>query len=86
MEIIRRKILSSRAFQGSTDKGKTQAPQHIPRPTQSKEPDPEPDAEGSDNEGANDDFDVLIDATPATDKVGLKKLEQERARAQMHKA
>ncbi len=41
--------------------------------------DVEPD---SDNSGGDDDeFDQIIDATPVTDRIGLAKLEKERARA-----
>ena len=86
MEGIRRKILSSRAFRETRDVGHKTPPQSIPRPTRPKgESEPELEADGSGDGGDNDDFDLLISATPATDKVGLTKLDEDRARAQLPK-
>jgi len=88
MEIIRRRILSSNMFQDTSDTAPKKSPQSIPRPAQPKEdtePEPEPELEvdGSGDEGDDGDFDLLINATPTTDKVGLQKLGRERARAQL---
>jgi pre-rRNA-processing protein TSR3 len=79
MAMIRQKVLASKAFQTSAGPTERQSPRTIPRPAQQKQPSasPEPESEGSDD---NDDFDQLIEATPMTDKVGLSRLERERAR------
>lgn len=79
MEEIRRKVLASKPFASPADTGQKPAPATIPRP-QHLAPDDavEPD---SDNGSDNDEFDGIIAATPVTDRVGLGKLEKERARA-----
>lgn len=83
MEAIRRKILASKPF---TEKEDTleKKPEVISRPTpHSQNMKPDSDAEpDSDNGSDNDDFDDIIDATPMTDRIGLSKLEKERARVQ----
>ena len=79
MEEIRRKVLASRAFTNpeTSDKKKTE---FIPAPQQNPKPDSEvrPD---SDNGEDDDEFDNIINATPITDRLGLARLEKERARA-----
>ncbi|KAL8404574.1 hypothetical protein RB594_009434 [Gaeumannomyces avenae] len=79
MEEIRRKVLASKPFANPADMGQKPAPATIPRP-QHLAPDDgvEPD---SDNGSDNDEFDGIMAATPLTDRVGLAKLEKERARA-----
>ncbi|KAI0474931.1 DUF367-domain-containing protein [Xylariaceae sp. FL0804] len=94
MEEIRRKVLASRPFANpdeTTDR--KPKPQVIPPPQQQPsrfrvDSDAEPDSDNSqgedddDGDGDGDDaFDNIIDATPVTDRVGLAKLEKERARA-----
>lgn len=84
MEEIRRKVLASKTFtnpESSSDKKK--APATIPRPQNLQvASDVEPDSDnGSDLDGDNDEFDNIIEATPVTDRIGLKKLEKERERA-----
>ncbi|KAK0611606.1 hypothetical protein B0T14DRAFT_530747 [Immersiella caudata] len=89
MEAIRRKILASKPFSAKQetsanpdDNGdQKNAPEAIPRPPPQRfkpDSDAEPD---SDNGSDNDDFDNIIAATPVTDRVGLAKLEKDRARA-----
>ncbi len=82
MEAIRRKILASKPFSNpaaetATDSKKPLA--HIPRPEQKYKPDSDAEPD-SDNGSDNDAFDSIIDATPVTDRIGLAKLEKERAR------
>lgn len=84
MEEIRRKILASKPFQGSTVE-KTEpkiAPETIPRPHQQLKPDSdvEPDSDNGSDAGDDAEFDDIINATPVTDRIGLAKLEKERAR------
>ncbi|KAK3376632.1 hypothetical protein B0T24DRAFT_223785 [Lasiosphaeria ovina] len=95
MEAIRRKILASKPFAkdpGDEADGKKtiKAPEAIPRPApapqyhqqqQQQQFKPDLDAEpDSDNDGIGDDeFDNIINATPVTDRIGLAKLEKERA-------
>ncbi|KAH6677782.1 DUF367 domain-containing protein [Plectosphaerella plurivora] len=78
MEEIRRKVLASKVFANpeSSDKKK---PESIARPEQryKADSDVEPD---SDNGEDDDEFDNIISATPVTDRIGLAKLEKERAR------
>lgn len=82
MEEIRRKVLASKAFKGSTEeKAVEKKPETIPRPYQQQRLKPDSDAEpDSDNGEDDDEFDNIIDATPVTDRIGLVKLEKERAR------
>ena len=76
MEEIRRKVLASKAF--TNTEGDKKRPETIPRPQNVKDDsDVEPD---SDN-GEDDDFDNIINATPVTDRTGLRRLEKERAQA-----
>ena len=83
MEAIRRKILASKPFtntEATGDKTAKKAPETIPRPQPNRfvpDSDAEPD---SDNGSDNDEFDNIIAATPVTDRLGLAKLEKERAR------
>lgn len=87
MEEIRRKVLASKTFSNPQAQDKKQ-PESIPRP-QAKykaDSDVEPDSDNGENDSDgglddNDDFDNIIDATPVTDRIGLAKLEKERARA-----
>ncbi|KAJ9165104.1 Ribosome biogenesis protein TSR3 [Coniochaeta hoffmannii] len=84
MEEIRRKILASKPFQGSTVEKiepKT-APETIPRPHYQFKPDSdvEPDSDNGSDAGDDAEFDDIINATPVTDRIGLNKLEKERAK------
>lgn len=65
-----------------------QKPQVIARPQNQKDlwkvdldaqPDSDNGSDGSDED--NDDFDAIIEATPVTDRVGLRRLDKERERA-----
>jgi pre-rRNA-processing protein TSR3 len=93
MEAIRRKILASKPFSAKKDPvvnpddhgaDQKKAPETIPRPLPQHQQrfTPDSDAEpDSDNGSDNDEFDNIIAATPITDRVGLSKLEKDRARA-----
>ncbi|KAK4218466.1 ribosome biogenesis protein TSR3 [Rhypophila decipiens] len=81
MEAIRRKILASKSFANPPPEEK-KAPETIARPPPHSQFKPDSEAEpDSDNGSDDDEFDNIINATPVTDRLGLKKLEQERARA-----
>ncbi|KAI0016335.1 hypothetical protein F4780DRAFT_759787 [Xylariomycetidae sp. FL0641] len=83
MEEIRRKVLASKTFANPDDGERKPKPQAIPPPQPQKykvDSDIEPDSDNGEDED-DDAFDNIIDATPITDKVGLSKLEKERARA-----
>ncbi|KAL2016884.1 hypothetical protein VTK56DRAFT_2884 [Thermocarpiscus australiensis] len=85
MEAIRRKILASKPFSNpEPDDGtskKKGAVETIPRPPPHHQFKPDLDAEpDSDNGSDNDEFDSIINATPVTDRIGLARLEKERAR------
>jgi pre-rRNA-processing protein TSR3 len=80
MEEIRRKVLAAKPFANPEADGQKKKPETISRPQPEKytvDSDAEPD---SDN-GEDDDFDNIYDAVPVTDRVGLSKLEKERAKA-----
>lgn len=84
MEEIRRKVLASKPLQGSTlekIEPKT-APETIPRPHRQLKPDSdvEPDSDNGSDAGGDAEFDDIINATPVTDRIGLGKLERERAK------
>ncbi|KAM3441356.1 hypothetical protein NHJ13734_002850 [Beauveria thailandica] len=91
MEEIRRKVLASKTFANpqndkEEEEDRKAKPARIAHPQQklaehSVEPDSDND-DGGDEQGASDDeFDNIIDATPVTDRIGLSKLEKERAQA-----
>ncbi|KAI0010690.1 DUF367-domain-containing protein [Xylariaceae sp. FL0662B] len=83
MEEIRRKVLASKPFANPEDADRKPKPQAIPPPQPQRfqvDSDVEPDSDNGDDED-DDAFDNIINATPITDKIGLTKLEKERARA-----
>ncbi|KAK8131094.1 hypothetical protein PG984_007532 [Apiospora sp. TS-2023a] len=87
MEEIRRRVLASKTFTNpDNNASQKKKPETVPRPQQQKfqvDPTAEPDSDNGEDEDedGDDDFDNIIDATPVTDRVGLAKLEKERARA-----
>ncbi|KAF7534332.1 hypothetical protein G7054_g6337 [Neopestalotiopsis clavispora] len=82
MEEIRRKVLASKPF-ANKDNGeqKKAAPETISRPQPDRYKVDSDAAPDSDNGEDDDEFDNIIDAVPVTDRVGLSKLEKERAKA-----
>lgn len=85
MEEIRRKVLASKTFTNPTHEEK-QKPTTIPRPQHFEvdgevQPDSDNDPDDSGSAVDDDEFDNIIEATPVTDKIGLAKLEKQRAQA-----
>lgn len=82
MEEIRKKVLASRTFanpEGAADKKR---PETIPRPQNHQRLKVDDEAEpDSDNGEDDDELDNILEATPMTDRIGLAKLERERAQA-----
>jgi len=75
MAELRRAVLASKPFSNPTKSTAKSSPETIPRPKQIKEDsDVEPD---SDN-GEDDEFDNIINATPATDRTGIQARERAR--------
>jgi pre-rRNA-processing protein TSR3 len=77
MEAIRRKIIASKPF-SNPEPDEKKPLETVARPQQKFKPDS--DAEPDSDNGSDDEFDNIIDATPVTDRMGLVKLEKERAR------
>ena len=69
MAELRRMVLASRPFSNSKDTDQKQAPETITRPTPLKE---DSDVEADSDNGDDDEFDNIIDATPVTDRIGIK--------------
>jgi pre-rRNA-processing protein TSR3 len=84
MAEIRRKVLASKAFNRSNDEDDRDKPRVITRPAIPKEEsEGDGDSEASDGEGGgvDDELDQILDATPDTDRIGLKALQKQRERA-----
>ncbi|KAH8645683.1 hypothetical protein BX600DRAFT_390955 [Xylariales sp. PMI_506] len=82
MEEIRRKILAAKPFADNEEPSEKKKPETIARPQpQRYQVDSEAEPDSDNDEEDDDDFDNIIDAVPVTDKVGLAKLEKERAKA-----
>ncbi|KAK6582523.1 hypothetical protein PZA11_004931 [Diplocarpon coronariae] len=72
MAELRRKVLAAKPFSNPQDTSTKKKPEKITRPALAVDSDIEPD---SDN-GDDDDFDNIIDATPVTDRIGIKAKER----------
>jgi len=68
MAELRRRVLASKPFSNPTDTGQKQPLQKISRPLLKEDSDVEPH---SDN-GDDDEFDNIINATPVTDRIGIQ--------------
>ncbi|KAG9232143.1 putative ribosome biogenesis protein TSR3 [Amylocarpus encephaloides] len=75
MAELRRRVLASRPFSNPTATQKP-APEKISRPVPLKE---DSDAGADSDNGDDDEFDSIIDATPVTDRIGIQA--QEKAKA-----
>lgn len=76
MAELRRKVLASRPFSNVKDGGEKPSPKKISRPVPLKEDsEVEPD---SDN-GDDDEFDNIINATPVTDRIGIQARQKAKA-------
>jgi pre-rRNA-processing protein TSR3 len=76
MAELRRRVLASKPFSNPSDSGQKKPPEKISRPVPLKEDsEVEPD---SDN-GDDDEFDNIIDATPVTDRIGIQAKQRAKA-------
>lgn len=76
MAELRRRVLASKPFSNPKDSEQKKPPEKISRPVPLKEDsDVQPD---SDN-GEDDEFDNIINATPVTDRIGIQAKERARA-------
>lgn len=83
MAELRRRVLASKPFAYTSKSEDKLAPERIARPVPVKEDsEVEPD---SDN-GDNDEFDDIINATPVTDRTGIAAKEKARATETLHSA
>jgi pre-rRNA-processing protein TSR3 len=81
MAEIRRKILASKPFANAKQDEPRQGLQTIPRSDLVADPHKLPDSDNEDDsDGEDDDFDDIFEATPVTDRMGLARLEADRAR------
>ncbi|TVY58477.1 Ribosome biogenesis protein TSR3 [Lachnellula cervina] len=69
MAELRRRVLASKPFSNPTDTGQKSAPEKISRPVPLKE---DSDVEADSDNGDDDEFDNIIDATPVTDRIGIQ--------------
>jgi pre-rRNA-processing protein TSR3 len=69
MAELRRRVLASKPFSNPKDTGQKQAPEKISRPVPLKE---DSDVEADSDNGDDDEFDNIIDATPVTDRIGIQ--------------
>jgi pre-rRNA-processing protein TSR3 len=77
MAELRRLVLASKPFSNPTDTGQKPSPQKIAKPITKLKEDSEVEPD-SDN-GDDDEFDNIINATPVTDRIGLQAKRKERA-------
>jgi pre-rRNA-processing protein TSR3 len=77
MAELRRLVLASKPFSNPTDTGQNPSLQKITRPAATLKEDSEVELD-SDN-GDDDEFDNIINATPVTDRIGIQAKRKERA-------
>ncbi len=77
MAELRRLVLASKPFSNPTDTGQKPSPQKIAKPVTAIKEDSEVEPD-SDN-GDDDEFDNIINATPITDRIGIQAKRKERA-------
>ena len=73
MAELRRKVLQSRPFTNPTDTGQKPQPEKIARPEALPD---DSDAEPDSDNGDDDAFDNIINATPVTDRTGIRAKER----------
>jgi pre-rRNA-processing protein TSR3 len=83
MAELRRRVLASRPFSNPTDTGQKKAPEKIARPVPLKE---DSDIEADSDNGEDDEFDNIIDATPVTDRIGIQAKQKARTSEPLHSA
>ncbi|TVY55069.1 Ribosome biogenesis protein TSR3 [Lachnellula suecica] len=75
MAELRRRVLASKPFSNTKDTGQKLAPEKIARPVPLKE---DSDVEADSDNGDDDEFDNIIDATPVTDRIGIQAKQREK--------
>jgi pre-rRNA-processing protein TSR3 len=83
MAELRRRVLASKAFANPTDTGQKRVPEKISRPVPVK---PDSDIEPDSDNGDDDEFDNIIDATPVTDRIGIQAKQNARTSEPLHSA
>jgi len=81
MAELRRLVLASKPFSNPTDTGQKPSPPKIAKPVTTLKEDSEVEPD-SDN-GDDDEFDNIINATPVTDRIGIQTKRKERAQEQL---
>jgi pre-rRNA-processing protein TSR3 len=76
MAELRRRVLASKPFSNPTDTGQKSAPEKITRPVPLKE---DSEVEADSDNGDDDEFDNIIDATPVTDRIGIQAKQRAKA-------
>jgi pre-rRNA-processing protein TSR3 len=76
MAELRRRVLASKPFSNPTDTGQKSAPEKISRPVPLKE---DSEVEADSDNGDDDEFDNIIDATPVTDRIGIQAKQRAKA-------
>jgi pre-rRNA-processing protein TSR3 len=69
MAELRQRVLASKPFSNPTDNGRKSAPEKISRPVPLKE---DSAVKADSDNGDDDEFDNIIDATPVTDRIGIQ--------------
>lgn len=75
MAELRRRVLASKPFSNPNATDQRAHPEKIARPVNAKE---ESDVEADSDNGDDDEFDNIIDATPVTDRTGIQAKERSR--------
>lgn len=76
MAELRRRVLASKPFSNPRVTEEQHAPERIPRPVALKE---DSDAEADSDNGDDDEFDNIINATPVTDRIGIQAKQRTKA-------
>jgi pre-rRNA-processing protein TSR3 len=76
MAELRRRVLASKPFVNPRDTGQKGQPEKIARPVILKE---ESDIEADSDNGDDDEFDNIINATPVTDRIGIQAKQKSKA-------
>jgi len=85
MAELRRKVLQSKPFVNSEDPGGKKEPERISRSEQQpsvKKQESEQDEESAPEDGLDDEFDNILNATPITDRTGITAKERARSKNQ----
>jgi pre-rRNA-processing protein TSR3 len=75
MAELRRRVLASKPFSNPTDSGQ-KPPEKVSRPVPLKE---DSDVEADSDNGDDDEFDNIINATPVTDRIGIQAKQKAKA-------